>query len=281
MVKNNIKEKEIIEHLRNWIKKQEIFKNKGEIAKYLSVSYSHFNNILRGDRQASSEVINKIIIMTDFKKVNNVKSKNESSHEDRPYREFGMELRKWFNKQSRWRRQRDLTDFIGIDNSTFSKYCTGKSFPKGEIRKKLFEITGMESLNKNGTTKKKYVKNISEDDEVSHNKTPDDIGTIINNIIKEFENLKSSLNQNKKLLSYSKKNEPSYLKFANAFYQLAEEIALFRGSGIKEREKLRNLISAKDVGYVSSFLKALFDEDKFSDFILFSKYEFEMGGKNE
>ena len=62
------------------------------------------------------------------------------------------------------------------------------------------------------------------------------------------------------------------------YLEVAKAYILYR----KQREKLRNLISAKDVGYVSSFLKALFDEDKFSDFILFSKYEFEMsGGKNE
>ncbi len=66
-----------------------------------------------------------------------------------------------------------------------------------------------------------------------------------------------------------------YEKLASSFYELAEVIISFRESDKNQREKVRQIISSKDVGYVISFLKALFDEDKFSDFIFFSKYDFE------
>ena len=66
-------------------------------------------------------------------------------------------------------------------------------------------------------------------------------------------------------------------RVAKAFYNLSEELLVFRESDPKEREEIKKLISSKDVGYVISFLKAIYDEDKFSDFIFFTRYELEKG----
>ena len=91
--------------------------------------------------------------------------------------------------------------------------------------------------------------------------------------IKELN--KSILKNNKNLLKENGLDGSN--KFVMAFYSLARELLSLRDSGYKEREEVREKISPKDVGYVISFLKAIYDEDKFSDFMFFTKYEFEKG----
>lgn len=272
MSKISNKEEKIIHHLNGWLENQKVFNNRKEIAKYLSVSQSHFNNICKKRRHPSQSVLNKIAIMTEFDKSLKIVERDNQNN-DRPYKDFAVELRKWFNKQQRWKLQKDLTDYLGIDNSTFSKYCTGKSFPRGQIRKKLYDITRIDYLFEEESDIKKESKVI-----IKSKQESEEINVTINKLIKELESIKIRINENKILLKNRKIKELNHIRFSKAFYQLAREINNIRESDSNEREMLRNLISPKDVGYVSSFLKALFDEDKFSDFILFSKYDFEMEG---
>jgi transcriptional regulator with XRE-family HTH domain len=284
MVKYSNKEKEIMDYLEEWIKNQKIFKKRQEIAKYLHISYSHFGNIILGKRQASSELIKKIAIMIDFDNLPGKQLKPDLK-EDYRYKEFTELFRKWFyQEQTRFKTQKELAKHLNIDNSTISKYLQGKSYPKEKLKERLYEISGIELIKPN------YFKDdtsILKSDKIEINKSYeiniDEILKASKKIEKELESLRQFIKDNKNSIRKSRINEASHKRFARVFYDLAEEIFRFRDSGIKDREKLRSLISPKDVGYVSSFLRALFDEDKFSDFILFSNYEFEMKGekKNE
>ncbi len=143
MMRNDNKKDEVIQYLLKWLENQKIFKNKGEIAQYLHISQSHFSNIISERKKPDSDLINKIIIMTEFEKQN---SNNYYPSEKRPYLKFTEEFRIWFSKQKRWKTQKELADFLGMPYSSFKKFFQGRSFPKGDIRKKLYQITNIEML---------------------------------------------------------------------------------------------------------------------------------------
>ena len=66
-----------------------------------------------------------------------------------------------------------------------------------------------------------------------------------------------------------------------AFYSLAEALEPFKYGTPQQREEVRNRIPVEDVGYVISFLKAIYDEDRFSDFIFFTEYRKKGGDKDD
>jgi len=269
------KENEIINYLKDWLKDQKVFKRKSEMAKFLQTSQSHLNNIISGRRHASDGLLSKIIIMTEFDKKNDIKPKFYAS-EKRPYKNFCEELRLWFSKQKRWSTQKEIAEYLDMPYSSFRKFFQGRNFPEGDIRAKLYEITGIETL-KIDEEKSDEIKKIKKGKPTKN--SPEKHFEKINNSTKIIQNeihyLQTYINENKGSLQKNISNKNSVERFTDAFYDLSQEILSLRDSNIDERKKIRNMISPKDVGYVISFLKALFDEDKFSDFIFFSKYEFE------
>jgi len=59
--------------------------------------------------------------------------------------------------------------------------------------------------------------------------------------------------------------------------ELTHELGYFKRGGRASREVLRQAISGRDIGYLTSLLRALYDEDQFETWILFSDYEIEGG----
>ncbi len=266
-----MKQEKVLERFREWFKAQDVFKNRKEIANYLGISYPHFNAIVRGTKYPTNKLLGKIAIMIDYKKTDDSTKYRSYPSEERKYMNFTTEIRTWFSQQNRFKTQKDLAVYIGMPCSSLKKYFQGRLFPKGETKDKLYEITGIELLKPKGTKKKSKVKKQGVETNI------DEIVQAVKIIEQELSELRQTINQ--KDIQTTKPHQPTHVRFADAFYLLAEEIVSFRDSGVKDRQKLRTMISPKDVGYVSAFLKALFDEDKFSDFILFSKYEFDNKGE--
>jgi transcriptional regulator with XRE-family HTH domain len=264
-------QEKVLERFSEWLKIQEVFKNRKEIAKYLGISYSHFNAIVRGTKYPTNKLLGKIAIMIDYRTDAAPKYKPYPS-EERKYMDFTTELRTWFSQQKRFKTQKDLSSYIGMSYSSLKKYFQGRSFPKGETKEKLYEITRIELLKPKGSKKKSMVKKQGIETNI------DEIVQAVKIIEQEVSELRQTIN--KKNIKAAQSHQPTHVRFADAFYILADEIESFRDSGVIDRQKLRNMISPKDVGYVSAFLKALFDEDKFTDFILFSKYEFDKKGES-
>lgn len=61
-------------------------------------------------------------------------------------------------------------------------------------------------------------------------------------------------------------------------YQLVQELEFFKKGTEADRKKFRDLIDPMEIGYVTSLLKALFDEEGFQRWILAT--EFTMGKRN-
>jgi len=57
-----------------------------------------------------------------------------------------------------------------------------------------------------------------------------------------------------------------------ALRQLGEVLEFFKKGSPQDRELLRRMVPGADVGYITSLLRALYDEDQFEEWILFSNY---------
>ena len=64
-------------------------------------------------------------------------------------------------------------------------------------------------------------------------------------------------------------------------YSLDRELQYFRNGSNEEREQLRRFVNGQDVGYITSLLKALYDEDKFQSWQLFANYQMVSGGNGK
>ena len=53
---------------------------------------------------------------------------------------------------------------------------------------------------------------------------------------------------------------------------LGQLLEYFKTGSSKDRDSLRHIVPPADVGYITSLLRALYDEDRFEEWILFSNY---------
>jgi len=60
--------------------------------------------------------------------------------------------------------------------------------------------------------------------------------------------------------------------------QLGTQLDFFKTGSRKDRDLLRRVVPATDVGYVTSLLKALYGEDQLEEWILFSNYKMKGAG---
>lgn len=58
----------------------------------------------------------------------------------------------------------------------------------------------------------------------------------------------------------------------NALRRLSKELEFFKSGRSEDRQIFRRIVSAQDVGYIISLLKALFDEDAFQNWIFTAQY---------
>jgi transcriptional regulator with XRE-family HTH domain len=61
-----------------------------------------------------------------------------------------------------------------------------------------------------------------------------------------------------------------------AILELTRQLDFFKRGTRADREALRRTIPGRDIGYLTSLLRAIYDEDQFETWILFSQYE--LGG---
>ena len=121
----------------------------------------------------------------------------------------------WVNyqKQNEFHTQRELGNYLGVDNSTINKYLKGKSIPKGNIRLKLFEITGIGSISSE-ITPKKDSKMIESKDVKSMESNIQEILQATKTIEKGMSILQHAINENKSL-KVPYKNKQLHKRFAD------------------------------------------------------------------
>ena len=154
-------------------------------------------------------------------------------------KELPSKLRAWFQGQNKWKSLIEIAKYLDINKHTMSDYFNGRNYPKGENLKKVATLTQLPILLE------------LQQNEIG-NKQPKQITKEQNKEISPLENAN------------------------NVYHKLTELIALldyFKKGTAKEREMLRQVIPPMQIGYTTSLLKALYNEDEFQQWIFFSDYK--------
>jgi FtsZ-binding cell division protein ZapB len=102
-------------------------------------------------------------------------------------------------------------------------------------------------------------------------------------LIREIQGLKEKVNQIDARLSaarlYQKSTESASTnaeekarKVMRLLISLSGELEFFKNCSEEERKTFKRIVPGQDVGYVTTLLRALYDEDKFQRWLLFSTY---------
>ena len=199
--------------------------------------------------------------------------------------------------------KRDIARYLGIGFTTFSNYFDrGSKIVRPDYRKKIYDLTRIDSFRlaepagAENQILASWIKNTLD-------KTKKDIG------IKQKEKTKNRTDNSTKAQEtkhakdalISTQSGPYTLRsqhiqsekggrsvtdksvsdvvineVVNSFFQLAKALQELKRSTQEMRREIRKKIPARDMGYVLSFLRAIYDEDHFSDFLFFSDYK--LGG---
>ena len=155
-------------------------------------------------------------------------------------KELPLRLREWFQNQTRWKKRVEIAKHLNINEKTLDDYFNGRNYPKKENLKKLAELTKLPML------------------------------------------VELQQNQNKNKMPQpttikTKRDDDSALQKANVVHQKLSELdnllEYFKKGTAKEREMLRYVIPPMQIGYITSLLKALYNEDEFQQWIFFSDYK--------
>lgn len=171
-------------------------------------------------------------------------------------------LNGWFERQTKWKSRAELGRALEIKESTLGDYFTGRHQPSLENRQKLFEATGLECL-KPPREKEAPQVELPIPQQAEKLEIPwDDIGEQLTEIGKAVAQLG-------KLLTRSSASDVAEKVEAieDSLYILSDELEFFKQGSANSREILRQRLSGPDVGYVTTLLKALFDEEKFQNWL--------------
>jgi len=167
-------------------------------------------------------------------------------------------LRKALASSGRFRTISELAEATGIPKPTLGGYFTGHRLPNEQAWQKLRRALESEKMDsspaKAPSTKKSNP---------SKGTSPAEPGTP----------------------SPSAPPEPSPEALAHAaevrqaIVNLSLQLEYFKQGSSAQRDALRQTIAGRDIGYVTSLLRALYDEDQFETWILFSEYS--LGGNEK
>lgn len=144
-----------------------------------------------------------------------------------------LELKAWLRSQQGFHTIRELEPVTGIPYSSLRDYFCGHAAPVGERLRRLANLTAVPSLLEQLGAERTAT--------ASHTPTPDP-AALAATVRDDADRLLSDL-------------EP------------------FKRGTAEDRAMLRSRLPARDVGYLTSLLKALYDEDQFETWLYFVEYK--------
>lgn len=281
------------------------FRSKSEIADLLGIPRNTFVSYYTGYRQiATPENRKKLFELTgieSFKSekpnkqeggllkvwvdsVIDIKAKPKTLREfnnssSKPFLEIATELRNWFNNQHQWETKKEFADFIGASRSTMKKVFLGVREPKGDVKHKLYDITKLTCF-KNDQNQQLVQPKVEHQPPIIEQPIQPTIeqGPIQPTI--QVEPKMVRILKDNKTKEFEINSGDDVYKLVNLFYLLAKALEPFKYGTPEQRKRVKDNIPPEDLGYVISFLKAMYDEDNFTDFMFFSEYHMK-GDKSE
>lgn len=204
------------------------------------------------------------------------------SKEDR--NKFSNFVKKWFNSQNRYT-IREIAEKTGIsDSSCYDYFLYGKApnnIEKANIIINFIKSHQPEVNSIEGNVQPPKKSSIPHDIK----KNTEFLCQIneLNNSLKQLQSsievIQTNLSDQNKYEEKKEKNELNYHidNLKSSLFSLYSEIDWFKNKTNLERKSLRKSIDSKDVGYLTSMLRALMKgEEDFNDWLLVSNYQFEM-----
>ena len=176
-------------------------------------------------------------------------------------------LNEWFKKQTKWKSRADFARAIEINESTLGDYFTGRHQPSPENRQKLLKVTGLECFKPTGAEEAPQVElPIPE---------PEKQEVPWGEVGQQLVAVGQAVAQLGKLLSHPSTSDvvARVQAVEDTLYTLNDELQFFKEGSPHSRKILRQRLNGPDVGYVTTLLKALFDEEKFQNWLAMTTYE--------
>lgn len=101
-----------------------------------------------------------------------------------------------------------------------------------------------------------------------------DVPEILTEALSNLEDIRNSILASNTRPRYTAV-EDRIKNISNLLVLLNQELQFFKRGSPETRAKLRRLLSGSDVGYITALLRALFDEDRFQNWMLMSTYRME------
>lgn len=170
-----------------------------------------------------------------------------------PREQEAAALRKWFSLQKRFGSWVAMERALNITEDYLVKIKRGERRAiDPELRTKLHDATGLDIF-----------KPISEKPGIMQTFTRPDFPQKI-----KTKELKPVLMKKTENNDYERARRIKKLLVA-----LANELEFFKQNSDSTRETFRKVVPGEDVGYITTLLRALYNEDQFQRWLLFSKYE--------
>jgi len=180
---------------------------------------------------------------------------------------INVALNEWFKEQTKWKSRADFAREIEVNESTLGDYFKGRHQPSPENRQKLFKATGLECFKPTEGEEALQVElPIAEPEK---QEVPwGDVG-------QQLVVVGQAVAQLGKLLSRPPTSDvvARVQAVEDTLYTLNDELQFFKEGSPHSRKILRQRLSGPDVGYVTTLLKALFDEEKFQNWLAMTTYE--------
>jgi len=176
-------------------------------------------------------------------------------------------LNEWFKRQIKWKSRADFAREIEINESTLGDYFKGRHPPSPGNRQKLFKATGLECFK---PTEAEEVPQV----EVPITQ-PEKKAVPWGEVGQQLVVIGQAVAQLGKLLSHPSTSDvvARVQAVEDTLYTLNDELQFFKEGSPHSRKILRQRLSGPDVGYVTTLLKALFDEEKFQNWLAMTTYE--------
>lgn len=178
---------------------------------------------------------------------------------------INVALNEWFKEQTKWKNRADFAREIGINESTLGDYFKGRHQPSPENRQKLFQSTRLECFK---PTEKEILQVKAPIPQPEKREVPwNDVG-------QQLVVISQAVAQLGKLLSHPSPDVAARVQAVeDTLYTLNDELQFFKEGSPRSRGILRRRINGPDVGYVTTLLKALFDEETFQNWLAMTTYE--------
>jgi len=202
----------------------------------------------------------------------------------------------WFASQKRFTTLAAMERALNITPDYLNKIRRGqRRATKPEFRQKLYETTGLEAfkpiMSTVATSSVERVRRPLAESSMKQTEVPVQ-KVAIETLTKEIKVLRRKVDdidtrlaaarvyqyQESKMTTNTATERAK--KVVNILLTLNNELEFFKRCPQSDREIFKKIVQGPDVGYITTLLRALYDEDKFQRWLLFSSYDMK-GNSNE